>query len=545
VNLEEGQSKDKRGRGRVIGSSAVVFMVLGYALLSDMEVQAGDGIPKATTLFELKAEPSKETASTKGEAAKGGALEITIEDAILLTLKNNQSLKVEQFTIPITRSFEDQERAVFDPTLNAMGEYSREKGVTQSALASGFFEDTENDALATVGISKFFSTGTQVSVSASGERTWSDFYSDKYASRLGFSVTQALLRGAGTAVNLASLQQAQITTRISEYEFRGFAQDLVAQVEDTYWDYALARRQIMIFEESLKVAEQQLSDIKEMISVGRLAETEVVAAQAEIAVQRQGLIAAQGTMETTRLRFLKLLNPQGHGLWDRGVVLTQKPILPEAMLDPVKAHVNIALRWRPDLNQAKLGVQRNDLEIVKTKNGLLPKMDFFITLGKTGYADSFGSSVSHITGDHYDVLAGVTFQYPIRNRDAKARYQRSILVKGQALEAIGNLEQLVELEVRSAYIDVANAREQISASTASRKLQEEKLRIETERVKVGRSTTFLVSQAQRDLLSSQIAEVQAVANYLKALVALYRLEGSLLERHGIAAPGRDAVTLAP
>jgi hypothetical protein len=36
-----------------------------------------------------------------------------------------------------------------------------------------------------------------------------------------------------------------------------------------------------------------------------------------------------------------------------------------------------------------------------------------------------------------------------------------------------------------------------------------------------------------------------VANYLKALVALYTLEGSLLERRGIEAPGQDAVTLAP
>jgi outer membrane protein len=544
VKRERGPSKSIR-RGRSNLFSAVVLLALWSGFFLNLEAWAGDGIAKSTTLFELKAVPTKEKVSARGKTGESGPLEVTIEDAILFTLKNNQALRVEQFSTPVTRTFEDQERAAFDPVLDALGEYTREKGVAQPALASGLFEQTENDVLATVGISKFFSTGTQVRVISSGERTGSDLYSDKYASRLGLSVTQALLRGAGTAVNLASLRQAEITTRISEYEFRGFAQDLVAQVEDTYWDYALAQRQIKIFEESLKVSEQQLSDIEEMISVGRLAETEVVAAQAEIAVQRQGLIQAQGAADTTRLRLLKLLNPKGPGLWDREVVLAQKPILPEAMLDPVKVHVDIALRWRPDLNQAKLGVNRNDLEIVKTKNGLLPKMDFFITLGKTGYADSFGSSVSNITGDYYDALAGVTFQYPIRNRDAKARYQRSVLVKDQALEAVANLEQLIELEVRSAYIDVANAREQISASTASRKLQEEKLRIETERLKVGRSTTFLVSQAQRDLLSSQIAEVQAVANYLKALVAMYRLEGSLLERRGIAAPGREPVNLAP
>jgi outer membrane protein TolC len=61
---------------------------------------------------------------------------------------------------------------------------------------------------------------------------------------------------------------------------------------------------------------------------------------------------------------------------------------------------------------------------------------------------------------------------------------------------------------------------------------------------VGKSTSLLVAQAQRDLVSSQIAEVEAVVNCLKALVDLYRLEGSLLERRGVIAPGRAVVELA-
>ena len=61
---------------------------------------------------------------------------------------------------------------------------------------------------------------------------------------------------------------------------------------------------------------------------------------------------------------------------------------------------------------------------------------------------------------------------------------------------------------------------------------------------MGKSTSFLVAQAQRDLLASRIAEVRAIVNYLKALIDLYRQDGSLLERRGIAAPGRDPVTLS-
>ena len=100
------------------------------------------------------------------------------------------------------------------------------------------------------------------------------------------------------------------------------------------------------------------------------------------------------------------------------------------------------------------------------------------------------------------------------------------------------------MDVRTAYIEVNRAKKQISATIATRKLQEEKLRIETEKFRVGRSTMFLVAQAQRDLLFSQISEIEAVVNYLKALVELHRLEGSLLERRGIIAPGREPVSVS-
>jgi outer membrane protein TolC len=196
---------------------------------------------------------------------------------------------------------------------------------------------------------------------------------------------------------------------------------------------------------------------------------------------------------------------------------------------------------RPEINQAKLNIQMEDLEVVRTKNGLLPRMDLFITLGKTGYSDSFSGSVSDITGDSYDAMAGLNFQYPILNRDARAQHRRAILRQDQAEMALDNLKQLVELDVRNAYIEVNRTKEQISASSATRKFDEEKLRIETEKFRVGKSTNFLVAQAQRDLLISRIAEVQALANYLKALIDLYRLDGSLLVRRGISAPGSEPV----
>jgi outer membrane protein TolC len=129
------------------------------------------------------------------------------------------------------------------------------------------------------------------------------------------------------------------------------------------------------------------------------------------------------------------------------------------------------------------------------------------------------------------------------NRSARARYARAVAGKQQLSKALENLSQLIQVDVRSAYIEVTRTQEQISATAATRNFQEEKLRAETEKFRVGKSTSLLVGQAQRDFVASQIAEIQAVANYLKALVALYRLEGSLLQRRGLTAPGAEPVTL--
>jgi outer membrane protein TolC len=165
-----------------------------------------------------------------------------------------------------------------------------------------------------------------------------------------------------------------------------------------------------------------------------------------------------------------------------------------------------------------------------------------MTLGKTGYADSFGKSYRDLH-EGYDVLVGLSVEYPPMNRAARAADQRARLTRRQAAESVGNLAQLAEVDVRSAYLEVNRSKEQVAATAVTRRLQEEKVRAETEKFRVGKSTTLLVAQAQRDLLQSQINEVQAVVANLKAYVELFRLEGSLLERRGISAPGREPVVM--
>ncbi len=504
----------------------------------------GPNVP-ADTAVKMRLESTGQPEETAARTVPPGPLKVTIIESILLCLENNRSLVVQRLNPAIQQTAEDRESAVFDPATNAevfAGRVKGERLARSGSQTEGFTTDTIDGIIS---LEQYFPTGTTVALEAGGLMNDSSLYeSSFYSTRLGMTVTQALLRGYGTDVNLARLRQARLDTRMSEYELRGFTEFLVAEVERTYWDYALARRQIEIVEESLKVARQQLNETKQLIEVGRLAKSELAAVQAEVAAQQQALIEARANKESTRLRLLRLLNPAGPGIWQREVDLIYQSTLPEIKLEDVELHVAVSMRMRPILNEARLEILRDDLELVKTQNGLLPLMDLFITLGKSGYADAFGESIRNIQKDSYDALGGVRFNYPIFNRDAEALHRRAMLTREQGQAALENLSQLVEVDVRTAYIAVNSTKQQIAASSATRMFNEEKLRSETEKLRVGKSTSFLVAQAQRDLLVSRIAEVRALANYLKALIDLYRQDGSLLERRGISAPGREPVKLS-
>jgi len=282
-----------------------------------------------------------------------------------------------------------------------------------------------------------------------------------------------------------------------------------------------------------------LREVEQRIKVGNLPETEAAAAQAEVALRRETLINARSALSTVRLRLLRLIDPNALQGPRTDLLLLTDPAVSEVSLGTVDSHVAVALQMRPDMNQARMRVQSGDLDLVQTRNGLLPRMDLFVKLGDTGYADSFGSAAGEMDGADLDVAAGVTIELPILNRKADAVHQRALFSREQMGESLKNLEDLVRVDVESSYIEVERTREQLAATATTRRFQEEKLRAETAKFNVGRSTALLVAQVQRDLVSSQVSEVDVVIAHLAALVSLYRLEGSLLERRGVAAPGRQ------
>ena len=502
---------------------------------------AGAGLAADTSADEVYAGPAEaeEAQGVIREAGEKGPLRLSLRGAILTGLAHNHDLRVQILQPVITRTLEETARAEFDPVLGGAVSVERKRDRAAGRVAAHTLTETVTGE---VFIEEFLPTGTTIRAGAETSSIQSDLYTDHFtATRAGVTVTQALLRGMPVGVNLASLHQARLDTRISEYELRGFVEALVAGVEGAYWEYALALREVAIVRESKDVAEEQLRETRERVNVGRISEAELAAAAAEVALRKEELLEAEGTQEMARLKLLRRVSPAGGAVFACEVTLTDKLTAAGADLDEAASHVAVALRMRPDLNQARLGLKRGELEVTRTKNGLLPQLDFFLALGTTGYNETFGGSVRQVNGHHYDVSAGLTLEYPLLNRAAGAAHRGATLSRRQLVRAVDNLAQLVELEVRTACVEAQRARGLVAATAASNALRIESLRAETEKFKVGKSSSFLVASAQRDLLASRLKEVRAMVTHLLALTSLYRLEGSLLERRGLVAPGETIV----
>ncbi|PLX43443.1 MAG: hypothetical protein C0609_08275 [Deltaproteobacteria bacterium] len=472
-----------------------------------------------TELFET---PNKGVAS---EAAIEETLSLSLEEAVYLSLKNNRAFIVERYNPAVTRTYEESEKALFDPVLTGEINVSQDEDQHGEVARSGELS---------LGVEKPFPSGTGISATISGAAN-EEPINDSV--RVGLSVTQQLLRGFGSEVNLTGLRQAELASQASDYELRGYAQSLVADTENNFWDSFLAEEKIAIVEESLTLAKKQLGEAEERIKVGKIPEIEGVAARAEVALRNEDLINAISDLESKRLKLLRSVSSPGGSPWERELELIKPSIEPASEADTIKEHVALAYKLRPELNQARVELRNGELKVVKTKNGLLPKLEGFLLLGKSGYSNTLSGAAGDISGDGYDLTVGVRGELPWENRAARADSMRSLLNRDRAEAAVANLEELAELDVRLALIEVKRLKAQVSATAASRDLQEETLRAETEKFRVGRSTSLLVAGAQRDLLASKIAEIEAQVNYNKALVNLFLQDGSLLNRLGFDAPG--------
>ena len=90
--------------------------------------------------------------------------------------------------------------------------------------------------------------------------------------------------------------------------------------------------------------------------------------------------------------------------------------------------------------------------------------------------------------------------------------------------------------MRSAVRSVETNVESVRIAVLAAKLSEQQYELEKAKFDAGQSTSRRVLEAQNDLETARVSELQAKVSLQSAITALHRIEGSSLQRYAIKLP---------
>ena len=350
-----------------------------------------------------------------------------------------------------------------------------------------------------------------------------------FTTELRLGINQPILKNFGTDVTRNQIYIAQNNLTISTEEFRQQVIDSTSQVQQTYWELVFRRQDLQVRRQQLDLAEQLLARVRRQVEVGTLAPIEVLQAETEIArIHEQIIIAINAVRDAEdllkRAMHLSLVGEFA----DVEILPTDPPTYSPPLLDQA-AEIAAALTQRPDLKQAKLDLDNQNITLVFNQNQLLPTLDIAASLRFNGISDNLGHSLEEFETDRREWEIGLVFSYPLANRRAKSRVRQSRLAIRQQLLRIQELEESVMEDVRRAVRGVLASAELVQATRAASRLAQKQLDAEEKKLRVGLATVFTVLQFQEELAVERSNEIRSLTRFLQAQVNLEAAKSTLLQ----------------
>jgi outer membrane protein len=496
-------------------------------------------------------------------------LKLTLEEAVRRAIENNPDLAIVRLGTQIESARVQETQTAYAPILSSVVGRSSIVTPPSTSLLGATGVDT-NDLFSTTGVHQRLPWGGGTwSLSWEASRTTSNSPLNSFDPNLqsGFQVafSQPLLRDRRVDAVRQQYVIAKRNEESSDLRFRESVVQTVAAVKEAYWTLKASLANVTVQQQSLALAQELVDQNKARVDVGQAPPLDLVQAEAEVAQRRENLIranAAAGDAED-RLRRL-IMDPADTSFWQVDVVPADEPT-GRAPLPDVDAAVAKALAQRYDVARARNDQINASANVEFFKNQKLPDVRLETSYRGSGLGGTQlvrtgpfpGTITGRLNTGYSDVLEqvfssdfpswslGVTVSYPLGRSAEDVNLVRAEIERRQAGQRIASLQLQAAEAIRRAARQIRSTAEREDAARAGATLAEQRLHAEQRRYGVGLSTTFLVTQAQRDLLQAQVNLLQATLDYQSALVAFEALQLAppLSEGEAIGLRGTDVVVL--
>jgi len=505
------------------------------------------------------------------QQAPAETVALTLADAVQRTLAHNSDLSIVRLETDVEAARVGESRGAYAPVFSTAAGRTRNVTPPSSALLGDTGVDV-HDWFSSTGVRQRVPWGGGVwSVSWDTARTTSTnpfvSFDPNLQSGIQAAFSQPLLKDRPIDAARRQYVVAKRNRDSSELEFRQAVVQTVAAVKQAYWTLKAAIANVGVQQRSLELADELARQNRIRVDAGQIPPLDLVQAEAEVAQRRENLIQARATAGDAEDRLRRLImDPSDTAFWRVSLDPIDTPPEP-GMAPDADAAVAAALNERYDLARAA-----NDLENAKTEvaflgNQRLPDVRIealyrgnglggteIVRTGPfpgivTGTRDtSFGSALGQtFAGDYPTWSLGVTVSYPIGRSSEEAGFARAGIERDQAARRLASLQLDAAEAIRRAARQVRSTGERVDAARASAALAERRFNDEQRRYDVGLSTTFLVTQAQRDLLQAQVGLLQTMLDHQSAAISFETLQQAPAVASGgsITMRGADVMLMPP
>lgn len=332
-------------------------------------------------------------------------------------------------------------------------------------------------------------------------------------------LTQPLLKNAGLAMAMSSITQARLADAASRIGLQNVIAQTVAQIIYAYRNLLRAQEQIKIARDGLGRANRFVAMNQALAQAGRIPSMDVIQAEADVANQALALEESVNQLDSYRLELLSLLSldldSQVSAVADTWG-MDASPIMPEQVAGLIAQH--------PDYWAAQLALERARQRLRVANNQQL--WDVSLVAGVNQNTPGNSPTEARKT----DKYLGAQLSIPLFDRSIEqARVSAENDLKNEKIQ-LEQVRQSLSSKMINAIRNVQARAKQAALADKAAALARQKMDIEQEKLRYGRSSSFQVILFENDLRAAENNRLNARMNYLNTQVELLLATGTLVDQ---------------
>lgn len=339
------------------------------------------------------------------------------------------------------------------------------------------------------------------------------YYNGSYSLMGNWTVWNGNKNRNNVKLNKLAVEQARLDSATT-------ANSVLEQIAQLYVQILYSNEAISVTKESLKTSQTNEQRGKTMVEVGKMSRADLAQLTAQRAQDEYAIVEAESNLRNYKRQLKELLQITNDEEFDVAVPSTTDNMALEDV--PALNDVYVAsLEQRPEIKNAKLGIESSDLGIKVAKAGRMPTVSL-----NTGITTSTSSMSDNAWGtqikNNFSLGGGVTVSIPLfDNRQTKTAVNKAKLQKQSYLLDLQDKQTTLYSTIENYWLQAVTNQNKFKAARVSTESAQASYELLSEQFKQGLKNTVELMTGKTNLLQAQQNELQS--KYL-AILNLNMLE---------------------